>query len=196
MRTVEVFWDVASPYSYLALTQLPAVAERTGAEVVYRPFLLGGVFKATGNSMPGVVPQKAAFMNADLRRWATQYGVSMKMPGEVPFPINTVAAMRMAVAVGRKGRSAQIASELTRAYWAQGHDVSQPEALAAVASSLGFDPAEIATEIQDPSVKDELRSTTEEAVNRGAFGAPSMFVDGQLYWGNDRLAHVEQALKT
>ena len=121
------------------MTQIPAVVERTQAEVVYRPFLLGGVFKATGNTMPGAVPAKGAYMMSDLTRWASYYGVPIKKPGEVPFPINTVGAMRTAIAAGRRGKAAEVAAALTRAYWAEGHDVSQPEALGQVIVSLGLD---------------------------------------------------------
>ena len=195
MTKLEVFWDAASPYTFLAVTQIPSLAERTGAEVVYRPFLLGGVFKATGNQMPGAVAAKGAYMMNDLERWAQHYGVAMKKPGEVPFPINTVAPMRVAVAAGRHGKAAEIATAMTKIYWADGRNISEPEVLADVAASIGLDAAAIATEIQDQTVKDELRANTEEAVARGAFGAPTMFVNDQMFWGNDRLDHVEAALR-
>ncbi len=196
MTKLEVYWDVASPYTYLALTQIPGLVERTGAEVVYRPFLLGGVFKATGNTMPGAVAAKGAYMMEDLKRWATEYGVTMKLPGEVPFPINSVGPMRLAVAAGRRGQGPAIAQALIRAYWVDGKDVSQPDVLSSVAESIGLDPAAMAADLQDQSVKDELRSSTEEAVARGAFGSPTMFVNGTMFWGNDRLPHVEAALRS
>ena len=195
MAAIEIFWDVASPYTYLAITQLPAIAERTGAELVFRPFLLGGVFKATGNNMPGAVPAKGAHMMNDLTRWAEQYGVTIKKPGEVPFPINSVTPMRVAIVAGRKGLGREAAQALTRAYWGEGRDVSQPEVLTDVVTSLGLDPTEMVKAIQEQSVKDELRTQTGEAVERGAFGAPTMFVEGQMFWGNDRLQHVEAALR-
>ena len=195
MASLEVFWDVASPYTYLAVTQLPAIAERTGAELTLRPFLLGGVFKATGNTMPGAVPAKGAYMMNDLGRWAAEYGVPVKKPGEVPFPINSVAPMRCAIVAGRKGLSQQIAQALTKTYWADGKDVSQPDVLAEVIASVGLDPQEVTTSIQEQSVKDELRMLTEKAVARGAFGAPTMFVGDEMFWGNDRLQHVEAALR-
>jgi 2-hydroxychromene-2-carboxylate isomerase len=194
-RSVEFFWDVSSPYTYLASTQLPALAERTQAEVVYRPFLLGGVFKASGNVAPAVVPARAVYLSQDLDRWRKKYRVPMRLPvAEVTFPINGVLPMRVATAVARHGLGAEFCHAVMRAYWEEGRDVSEAATLSEVVSQLALDPAAILAEAVSPAVKDALRAASDEAVARGAFGAPTMFVDGAMFFGNDRLEFVEAAL--
>ncbi|MCA9553031.1 MAG: 2-hydroxychromene-2-carboxylate isomerase [Myxococcales bacterium] len=192
---LEFFWDVSSPYTYLASTQLDALAERTGAEVVYRPFLLGGVFKATGNVAPAVVPARAVYLSTDLDRWRKRYGVPMKLPlTEVVFPINSVLAMRVATAVDLRGMGKAFCHAAMRAYWEEALDVSTEPVLREVLTRLELDPDAVLAEAASQQVKDALRAASDEAVARGAFGAPAMFVDGALYFGNDRLDFVEAAL--
>ena len=193
MATLEYYWDVASPFTYLANTQLAALAARTGAKVVAKPFLLGGVFKATGNEAPASVLAKAVYLNADIQRWRDTYSVPMKLPSELPFPINSVLPMRAAIAVPRVLADAYRDSVFS-AYWEQGRDVSDPAVLTDVLTKIGADAAAILEATQDPAVKAKLRANTEEAVKRGAFGAPAFFVDGDHYWGNDRLNFLEKRL--
>ena len=190
--TVEYFWDVSSPYTYLAHTQLPALAERTGATIVYRPFLLGGAFKLAGNSMPAGVPNKGKFLFADIQRWADQYGVTIAMPSF--FPVNSLKAMRGAFVADREGKQVAYADAVFRAIWADGVDVSRPELLAKVAEGVGIAGETLLAGIEEPGIKEALKAATSEAVERGAFGAPTFFVGGDLFWGNDRLHHVEAAL--
>ena len=191
---IEFFFDVGSPYSYLAATQIDALGERVGAEVRWRPFLLGGVFKETGNTLPASVNAKQRYMVGDLLRWAKHYEQPFNFPSR--FPLNTIKAQRALVAVARSepGKVGPFALALFRAYWVDDADVSQPEVVAEVASSCGLDGAAIAAATDDPEVKDLLRSWTGEAVERGAFGAPSIFVGDELYWGNDRLELLERNL--
>jgi 2-hydroxychromene-2-carboxylate isomerase len=193
---LEFFWDVGSPYTYLAATQLPLLAQRTGATIRYRPFLLGGVFKSTGNSRPIEVAAKAAHLLSDLGRWRDHYGVPMKLPPEVPFPINTLGPMRAAVAADAKGKGEAFCHAVFRRYWAEGKDVSNADELGSVVASVGLDPREVLEASVSQEVKDHLRKNTEEAVQRGAFGAPAFFVGGELFWGNDRLHFVEAKLKS
>ena len=192
---LEFFWDVSSPYTYLASTQLDALAERTQAEIVYRPFLLGGVFKATGNAAPAAVPARAMYLSRDLARWRDRYRLPMKLPlTEVVFPINGVLPMRVATAVSQRGLARELCHAAMRAYWEQGQDVSMQDVLRTVVAQLGLDPAAILAEAAGPAVKDALRAASDEAVARGAFGAPTMFVGDELFFGNDRLEFVEAAL--
>src|SRR5688572_30324957 len=95
---IELFWDVGSPYTYLAVTQVPALEKRLGAQVKYRPVLVGGIYKITGNTMPAAVPSKARWLLQDLARWRDDYQLQMKLPGEVVFPLNTLTPMRVATA--------------------------------------------------------------------------------------------------
>lgn len=193
---LELFWDVGSPYSYLAFTQLPQLRQRTGAEVVLRPFLLGGVFKATGNVTPATNPHKARYLDQDLRRWRQHYAVPMRVPSEgTPFPVNTVLPMRAATAAAREAAGESFAAALFEAYWVHGADVSAVEAVAGVAERVGLDADSLVAAAQTQAIKDELRRTSDEAVSRGAFGAPTFFVGDEMFWGNDRLPFIEATLR-
>jgi 2-hydroxychromene-2-carboxylate isomerase len=192
---LELFWDVGSPYSYLAMTQVAGLRQRTGATVRLRPFLLGGVFKAAGNTMPASNPAKARYMLQDLARWRAHYGVPLRLPGvETPFPLTTIVPMRAAVAADQEGGGDPFAMALVDAYWVHGVDVSTPEAVAQVAEGVGLDADSLLSAAQTQEVKDALRKSSDEAVARGAFGAPSIFVGDELFFGNDRLDFAEAAL--
>jgi 2-hydroxychromene-2-carboxylate isomerase len=191
---IEVFWDVSSPYTYLAHTQLPALAERTGATLRYRPMLLGGVFKATGNAMPAATPGKGPYMMRDLARWRARYGVPFRLPvEEVPFPLVAILPMRVATVFDVEGRGFEGADALMRGYWSDGHDLSDRAQLGAVITTTGEDAERVLAKAESPEIKTQLRRVTEEAVERGVFGAPTMFVAGEMFWGNDRLDFVEAA---
>jgi 2-hydroxychromene-2-carboxylate isomerase len=192
-RNIEFFWDAASPYTYLAATQIEALAARAGAAVTWRPFLLGKVFEATGNRMPAAIPAKGKHLFCDVQRWAQHYGVPVVFPKV--FPVNSVLALRAGIAAAGQGRGAEFAKAVMRAYWAEGSDIGQPEAVGAVAAAIGLDAAALLAGAQEQPVKDQLRANTEEAVRRGAFGAPTFFVGEQMFWGNDRLVLLEEFLR-
>jgi len=189
MATVEFFYDFTSPYSYLASTRVDEVAQRAGGEVRYRPFLLGGVFKATGNHPPLETPAKMAHLGKDLARWAKRLGVPLVFPAT--FPVPTVLALRCALAAGRQGKLAPFTHAVFRACWAEGQDIASPEVLDRLAAGLGLGPLVA----QAPGEKEALLRNTAEAVERGAFGAPTFFVGAELFVGNDRLDFVEEALR-
>ena len=193
MAVIEFFFDIGSSYSYLASTQMDGVAQRTGVPVRWRPFLLGAVFKATGNDLPIKLPAKARWMVSDMKLWADHYNVPVRIPSR--FPIVTLRAQRALCAAERlhgEGSLPKFAQALFRAYWAEDQDPTTDEVIAAAARAAGLDPTPIIAGIETQETKDLLRATTEEAVKRGAFGAPSMFVGETLFWGNDRLALLEQ----
>ncbi|MBK9035727.1 MAG: 2-hydroxychromene-2-carboxylate isomerase [Myxococcales bacterium] len=194
-REIEFFFDIGSSYSYLAATQMAAVAARTGVPVRFRPFLLGGVFKAAGNDLPIRVPAKARWMVHDMTLWAHHYGVPFRVPSR--FPMITLRTQRALAAAERlAGASAlpAFALALFRAYWAEDQDVTTDPVIAAAAGAAGLDADAILAAIDAPETKELLRATTDEAVRRGAFGAPAMFVGDLLFWGNDRLPLLEQHL--
>lgn len=191
-RRVEFFYDLGSPYSYLAATQVAGLAARTGAEVVWRPMLLGGVFQSTGNVMPGANPYKARYMLKDLGRWAALYGVPLRMPSR--FPMNTIKAMRLCLQAQAYGRQEALALRLYEDYWARDADLNDEATLRAALVAVGLPADELLAGCAKQEVKDGLRLQTEEAVRRGAFGAPAFFVGDDLFWGNDRLHFVEAAL--
>jgi 2-hydroxychromene-2-carboxylate isomerase len=192
-KTVEFFYDFGSPTVYLAATQLPAIAAAVGATIDWRPMLLGGVFKSTGNQSPVVVPAKAAYMNNDLKRFAKRYGVPFRFNPH--FPINTLALMRGAVAY----QDDVVASSTYRdaifmAIWVEARNLNEPDVIGQVLSDAGLDPAELMNRIGQQTVKDQLIANTEEAVNRGVFGAPTFFVGERMFFGQDRLDFVADAL--
>lgn len=194
VKRLEFFFDFGSPTTYLAHTQMPALAQRTGAEIAYRPMLLGGVFKATGNQSPVTIPAKAKWMDRDLRDFARRYGVPYaRNPW---FPINTITLMRGAVAMQQQGRLAPYADAIFRAMWVEPQNMNDPQVVGAVLAKAGFDPKQMLAAIEDQAVKDTLRVNTEEAVSRGVFGAPTFFVGDKMFFGQDRLDFVEEELRS
>jgi 2-hydroxychromene-2-carboxylate isomerase len=194
---VEFFFDYGSPFSYLADALLPGLAARTRARFEYRPMLLGGVFKATGNEMPARIPAKARWMLHDMTLWSHHYGVPFRVPSR--FPLVTLRTQRALAGVERSAAAGSLpafALALFDAYWAQDQDVSTDPVIGACATRAGLDAAAVIAAIDAPETKDQLRATTEEAVRRGAFGAPAMFVGDALFWGNDRIPLLEKYLAT
>lgn len=190
---VEYFFDYVSPFSYLADSQLPALMERTGANLVYRPFFLGGVMKASGNSPPVAVPAKGKYMFADIARWQQRYGLEMKFNPH--FPVNTVKAMRGALVALEDGVFPAYHHALFRAMWLDEKDVGDAEVLGGVLRDAGLDDDGILGRIGDAKIKDQLKANSDEAVERGAFGAPTFYVDGEMFFGNDRLDFLEEKLR-
>ena len=194
-KTVEFFFDLGSPASYLAHTQLPDLCRDAGAELVYRPMLLGGVFQATGNASPTMIPAKGRYMIRDLARFAERYGVPMRFNPH--FPINTLTLMRLLVAVQshQPERFDDALQALFRAIWVDGVNMGDPAKVTGVLVAAGFDAAVLQAQIAEPAVKEALKATTEEAVKRGVFGAPTCFVGGEMFFGQDRLDFVREALR-
>lgn len=194
MKQVEFFFDVGSPYSYLAYHQLPKIAQAKGAEIVWRPMLLGGVFQATGNSSPATVPAKGQYSNIDLERWAKHFGVPIRQNPH--FPINTLQLMRGAVGMQLRSDAEfhRYLAAIFSAMFEHPRNLGDLQELAAVLEAAGISPALMLELVQDDRVKQTLRKTTEEAVARGVFGAPTFFVGDAMFWGQDRLHFVEAAL--
>lgn len=193
-KTVEFFFDVGSPASYLAWTQLPAICEKAGATLVYRPMLLGGVFQATGNASPAAVPPKGRYSSIDMGRFARRYGVTLVQNPH--FPIITLTLMRAAVGVQLRmpDKFQPFLKAVFQAIWIDALNLNDPALVAKVLTEAGFDPAQILALASDAEVKATLRATTEEAIARGVFGAPTMFVGKEMFFGQDRLDFVREAL--
>jgi len=194
MKRVDFFFDVSSPYSYMAATQIGAIADKHAAELCWRPMVLAAVFKAVGNEMPARVLPKAKWMWRDLQRWAEQYGVPFQFTTR--FPVNSISAERLVIAAGDKAGAAALAA--FRALWVDDLDITSEPVLRQIAASAGME-GDVMAAIQSQAVKDQLRANTDEAIARGAFGAPAIFVrsddQDELFWGNDRLHFVEEALR-
>ena len=193
-KTLEFFFDLGSPTTYLAYTQLPGICAETGSQLVYQPILLGGIFKATGSASPVTIPAKGRYLLQDLARYAKRYGVPLKFNPH--FPINTLTLMRAVTGIQLRQpeRFIDFIDCLFRAIWVEGRNMGDPAVVAAVLAQHHFDPAQVLELTQDEEVKDALKHKTEEAIARGMFGAPAMFVGQQLFFGQDRLDFVREAL--
>jgi 2-hydroxychromene-2-carboxylate isomerase len=195
MKRIDFFFDLSSPYSYLASTQIGAIAGKHGVELRWRPMVLAAVFKAVGNDMPARVAPKARWMLRDLTRWAAQYGVPFQFTTR--FPVNAISAERLVIAADAQGKAGAAAAAAFRAVWVDDLDLGSEAVLRQIAAAAGMEGDALAA-LQSQAVKDQLRANTDEAIARGAFGAPAIFVvrdDGEeLFWGNDRLHFVEAAL--
>jgi len=193
-RKVEFFFDFGSPATYLAYTQLPKIAAARKAEIVWRPFLLGGVFKAINSASPASIAPKGRWMFQDLGRWAKRYGVPFELnPG---FPVNTLALMRGAAGLQlkRPQEFQKYVGAMFEAMWVKPRNLNEPAEVGAVLKEAGFDPNEMFALTGEQEVKDRLKANTGEAVARGVFGAPTFFVGQDMFWGQDRLAFVDEAL--
>lgn len=194
-KTVEFFFDLGSPATYLAYTQLPKICEQTDSQLAYKPMLLGGVFKATGNASPATIPAKGRYMFQDLDRYAKRYGVPLKFNPH--FPINTLMLMRAVTGMQLRHpeRFQAFIDCLFHALWVEGRSLDDPATVAAVLTRNGFDPNEVLALTADEDVKAALKDNTEQAVQRGVFGAPCMFIGDQMFFGQDRLDFVLEALR-
>ena len=193
-KTIEFFFDFGSPTTYLANTQLPKLAQECGAHLVYRPRVLGGVFKATGNASPVTVPAKGRWMGVDMQRWAELYGVPFAFNPH--FPINTLTLMRGACGMQMRHPDAlgRYIDAVFEAMWVTPRNMGDPQVLAQVLGAAGFEAQAFMDLVADPQVKAQLISNTDEAVARGVFGAPTMFVGDHMFFGQDRLEFVRKAL--
>jgi 2-hydroxychromene-2-carboxylate isomerase len=190
----EFFFDFGSPTAYLAWTQLPGICAAAGADLAYRPMLLGGVFQSTGNASPVSVPAKGRYMLADMARFARRYGVSMRFNPH--FPVNTLQLMRGAVGVQSRmpERFVDYVKAVYEATWVEARDMGDLATIAEVLEGARFDAKAILSLASESAVKEALKNNTDEAVRRGAFGAPTMFVGQEMFFGQDRLDFVREAL--
>ena len=194
---IEFFFDCGSPWTYLAFDGIQQLAAETGAELVWRPILVGGVFNAINESVyaqrANPVPAKARYHGKDLGDWARRAGLEIGMPSV--FPVNSVKAMRGCYLALDEGLLPQFARGVFEAYWGRLEDVSQDAVLEPIVKSVGLDPQAFFAGIAEDATKQRLRAATDELIERGGFGSPTMFVNGDdMYFGNDRLVLVRDAV--
>jgi 2-hydroxychromene-2-carboxylate isomerase len=198
VQRVEFFFDLVSPYSYLAHGRVGRICEEHGAELVLRPMLLGGVHKAVGLQAPIETEPKRRHQYRDIERWAEYYGRPFRFPD--PFPFRTLKTMRAAVFSEESRDLEAFTREAFALYWEKGgapkglEETDEDGPVAEVARRIGADPEEFLRGAAAPETKEALKAATSEAVERGVFGAPTFFVGDEMFWGNDRLHFVEATL--
>lgn len=195
---IEFFFDCSSPWTYLAFHNIQPLARRLGAGIDWRPILVGGVFNAVNPSVyearQAPVKAKARYHAKDLQDWARLAGLTIRMPPSV-FPVNSVKIMRAAAWLKPQGQLVAFATAAFEAYWRDDLDISRDEVIETVCQRAGLAPAPVFEAIVQQKVKDELRANTDELVARGGFGSPTLFVNGEMFFGNDRLVLVEEAVR-
>ena len=195
MKKLEFFFDYSSPWTYLAFSRIEDIASRHNAELVWRPILVGGVFNAVNQavyeSRAHPVKPKTRYYGKDLQDWARYYGLKFKMPTVAVDKVKVVNTMRGAYVALEHGKIAPYSRAAFEGFWAEDRDIGQESVLADIARQAGLDPDELLRKIKEPEYKDKLRVATEELIERGGFGSPTFFVDGNLFFGNDRLPLVE-----
>ena len=196
-KTLELIFDFGSPNAYLSMKALPDLLDRTGADLIITPCLLGGIFKATGNKAPMVqyadAPAKLAYENLEIRRFIAKHGL-VKFRINPHFPVNTLTIMRGAIVAEDEGNLDDYVDVVNRAMWEEGLKMDDPEVIATFLSANGFDGPALLARTQEPAIKAKLAQNTEAAVARRVFGIPTFFVGGEMFFGKDRLAQVEEAL--
>lgn len=194
MTTCEFVYDFGSPNAYMAWKAIPSIEEKHDVSFAFTPILLGGVFKSTGNQPPFIAfsscQAKIDYMRIEMGRFIKQYRLS-KFQMNPNFPVNTLLAMRGAVAAEQAGVSDAYVATMMVAMWQDGKNISDPEVFAAVLDEAGLDGAALLEATQDSEVKAGLVANTEAAVKRGVFGAPSFFVGDELFFGKDHIPYLE-----
>ncbi|WP_213738393.1 2-hydroxychromene-2-carboxylate isomerase [Bradyrhizobium sp. dw_411] len=194
---IEFFFDCSSPWTYLAFHNIEPLAREFGAEISWRPILVGGIFNSVNPSVYASretpVPLKARYMKKDLADWARSAGLAIKMPPTV-FPVNSVKAMRGCIYLGPE--MLPFARAVFEAYWGDDEDISKDEVLTDICEGIGIDPTQFFAAINSQSIKDQLKANTDEVIARGGFGSPTIFLDKtDMYFGNDRLPLIREALQ-
>jgi len=195
-KKLEFFYDCSSPWTYLAFSKIEDVARRHNADLIWRPILVGGVFNAVNPSVYETrerpVKAKARYYAKDLQDWAHLYGLKIGQP--TVFPVNSVKAMRGAFVADEHGKISRYSRCVFEQYWGENRDISKDEVLRDIVGTVGLDEKEYFTKIASAEYKDRLKRNTDELIERGGFGSPTMFADGVMFFGNDRLMLVEHAL--
>ncbi|HZZ35235.1 MAG TPA: 2-hydroxychromene-2-carboxylate isomerase [Caulobacteraceae bacterium] len=196
---IEFFFDISSPWTYLAFHNIQPMAAELRAPITWRPILVGGIFNTinpsvyAGREKP-IIP-KARYMAKDMQDWARKAGLKIKFPPTV-FPVNSVKAMRACIVLEPQGKLIAFATAAFETYWGDNRDISQDAVLADVCRMAGVDAERLLTAITDQAVKDQLKANTDEVMRRGGFGSPTIFVGGDdMYFGNDRLELVRDAIE-
>lgn len=197
MHRLEFFFDCSSPWTYLAFEAVQSIAARDDVQITWCPVLVGGIFNSVNpsvyNNRANPVPAKARYYQKDLRDWAAHIGVKIGQPPV--FPVNSVKAMRGAFVAIEQDVLVPYARRVFHHYWGELQDISQDAVLKPIVEACGMNSSEFFDKIASQPYKDKLRLSTESLVERGGFGSPTIFVDGDdMYFGNDRMILIEARL--
>jgi 2-hydroxychromene-2-carboxylate isomerase len=192
---IDFYFEFSSPYGYIASQLADALEQRTGRPLAWRPILLGPVFKATGQAPLVDIPLKGAYSKRDFERSARWHGVAYQHPAK--FPIGTVAAMRSFYWTHDRdpAQARRLAKSLYSSFFAGGRDISDPAVVLDIAQSVGVDRAAVAQGLEEPSLKERAKKEVDAAMARGVFGSPFFIVDGEPFWGVDRIPMMEDWLR-
>ena len=198
MKSVEFYYDLVCPYSYLAHRDVSRICDERGAGLALKPMLLGAVHRAVGLQAPIETEAKARYQAEDIRRWAERYGLPMTFAD--PFPFRTLKTMRAAMFLKERGGLEAFTREAFALYWEEGgapkglEEADEDGPVSEAVRRAGADPEAVLAGASAPGAKEALKAATGEAVGRGVFAAPMFFVGEEMFWGNDRLHFVEEAL--
>ena len=191
---IEFWFDFSSPFGYLASTRIEALAAKYGRSTIWRPFLLGAVYKINGVVPTPNVPLKGDYARIDILRTGRYYGIPITVPSN--FPIGSVAAARAFYWADAQdpARAKQLASALYKAYFVDDVDIANAENVVKVAVQCGFDAAAVTAGLGDAAVKERTKQEVDAAIAKGVFGSPYVIIDGEPFWGMDRLDQAEKWL--
>jgi 2-hydroxychromene-2-carboxylate isomerase len=192
---VDFYFEFSSPYGYIASHLVDDLGSRMGREIRWRPFLLGPIFKATGQAPLVEIPMKGEYSRRDFGRSARFHGVALNMPPK--FPIGTVAGVRAFYWIEDRdpAQARAFAKSLYNEYFVAGRDIGAPETVVEVAAALGVDKVALQAALADNAVKERAKAEVEAAMAKGVFGSPYFIVDGEPFWGCDRIEMLEQWVK-
>ena len=191
MKTLRFYFDFISPYSFLALTQVKDWPAQKPVEIEYIPILFAAVLNHHGTQGPAEIPGKRAYTFRDVWRWARHYGLEIEGPPSHPF--NPLASLRLATAAEPAERAGVVAA-IFNACWRNGRDISKYDELVKVVTEAGFDGKALREKSASKDVKQKLMAQTQEAIDIGVFGVPALYIDEELFWGNDRLVFIENII--
>ena len=190
VKNIDFYFDFGSPTAYLAFTQLQLIEKRSGANLVFHPILLGGIFKATGNSPPAAIPAKGKYMMRDLQRYAEKYQVPYER--NPFFPVNTLSLMRGAVSYQNNGDFERYVNVIFHNMWVEPKNLNDEDVLKKMLIENNFEYNDFLKRTSDQRIKDQLISNTEKVVQKGAFGAPTIFIGEEMFFGQDRMDFIEE----
>mgnify|MGYP000686921353 FL=1 len=193
---IEFYFDCSSPWTYLAFVEILPLSQRQNVEIIWKPMLVGGIFNSVNKDVyefrENPNPLKLDYSNSDLNLWAKHRKIKISMPKI--FPVNSVKAMRGCVFSIEKNCLPLFAQKVFEAYWGDGLDISDESIIMKIAENAGLSPIEFKNYIESQSAKDDLISNSSELIDRGGFGSPTFFYNNHMFFGNDRLHLLEEAI--